>query len=444
MSGSQNLGGVSAEYLSLYAALLCYLHVQTGGGATGAHFLEGCATQLETALHTGTRNAKAASNVVQMFAYFFLVEMISANLIYDLIRKFCEQLTELDVEMVLLLLRTCGFKIRQDDPISLKEIILLVEKQAAAKAAGEAMQEYDALGGDAEASQTGSTKRLEFMLSTISDLRNNRERPSDINGGLKSRAKILMDWVYSKESKGGGVDSAEFTLPVRLETLLAPENTKKGLWWMEARLERGSLRQGDKDADDHRDGSDLEFGEPEMSADLMALARKMRMSTDVRKAVFCAVMGADDYAEASRELARLAPQLKPPQDREIIRVIFACCSQEKSYNPYYAALLRSVCGAHGAGNHAYTLRFSFWDLLKDADGVSRQKLENAAQLLASLLLDKSPRIGECLSHSLATYSDQQTVQVFLNPWVLVRCQDGIASSLLSGWPCQSTQGRGFS
>ena len=74
-------------------------------------------------------------------------------------------------------------------------------------------------------------------------------------------------------------------------------------------------------------------------------------------------------------------------------MIFECCTQEKAYNPYYAALLRSVCGAHGAGNHAYTLRFSFWDLLKDADGTSRRKLENAAQLLATLLLDKSPRIG---------------------------------------------------
>jgi nucleolar MIF4G domain-containing protein 1 len=406
VSGSQNLGGVSAEYLSLYAALLCYLHVQTGGGATGAHFLEGCAKQLETALDPETRNAKAASNIVQMFAYFFLVEMVSASLIYDLIRKFCERLTELDVEMVLLLLRTCGFKIRQDDPISLKEIVLLVEKRAAAKAAGETMQEQhdaDAQGeldanaagagaGAADAAaETGGSKRLDFMLSTISDLRNNRERPSDINGGVRSRAKLLTDWVYSKESKGGGVDSGEVTLPVRLETLLAPDSTKKGLWWLEARLERGSLRKGDG-SDDRGTGQDP-FDEPEMSADLMALARKMRMSTDIRKAVFCAVMGADDYTEASRELARLAPQLKPPQDREIIRVIFECCTQEKAYNPYYAALLRSVCGAHGAGNHAYTLRFSFWDLLKDADGTSRRKLENAAQLLATLLLDKSPRIG---------------------------------------------------
>lgn len=404
VSGSQNLGGVSAEYLSLYAALLCYLHVQTGGGATGAHFLEGCAMQLEQALHTETRNAKAASNIVQMFAYFFLVEMISANLIYDLVRKFCHQLTELDVELVLLLLRTCGFKIRQDDPISLKEIILLVEKQAAAKAAGENMLGNNAAGGDAEASQSAPTKRLDFMLSTISDLRNNRERPSDIHGGVKSRAKILMDWVYSKESKGGGVDSGEFTLPVRLETLLAPDSTKKGLWWMEARLERGSLRTSDKTGDGHQEGEDIEFNEPEMSADLMALARKMRMSTDVRRAVFCAVMGAEDYAEATRELAKLAPQLKPPQDREIIRVIFACCTQEKTFNPYYAALLRSVCGGHGAGNHAYTLRFSFWDLLKDADGVSRRKLENAAQLLASLLLDKSPRIGEFSMHSMSAQS----------------------------------------
>ena len=231
------------------------------------------------------------------------------------------------------------------------------------------------------------------MLLTISDLRNNRERPAE-GGGARARAKVLHDWVYSADSKRGGYSSSDATLPVRLATLLAPQSAKKGLWWMEARLEGGSMdrRKEQEHATAPGDADDVE-----MSADLMALARKMRMSTDVRKAVFCAVMGAEDYVDAGHRLAKLTPQLKPPQDREIVRVIFECCTQEAEYNPYYAAVLRTVCGAHGGGNHAYTLRFSFWDMLKEADGMPRRKIENAAQLLVSLLVDKSPRVGwDCI------------------------------------------------
>ena len=109
----------------------------------------------------------------QLFGYCFLVEMVSVGLIYDLIRLFCQNLSTLgtylprpprqtnkehfpniqnhgtpilrapapraltvvlgclphtapDVELILGLLRCCGFKIRQADPASLQEILKTV------------------------------------------------------------------------------------------------------------------------------------------------------------------------------------------------------------------------------------------------------------------------------------------------------------------------------
>lgn len=84
------------------------------------------------------------------------------------------------------------------------------------------------------------------------------------------------------------------------------------------------------------------------------------MNTDARRAVFCCVMGADDYMDAFERLLRLP--LKAQQEREIVRVVVECCLQvglsrsvaspvwnvdvtewlrlqEESFNPYYAALL---------------------------------------------------------------------------------------------------------
>eukprot|EP00951_Prasinocladus_malaysianus_P008045 scaffold57866_cov52-Prasinocladus_malaysianus.AAC.1 len=49
------------------------------------------------------------------------------------------------------------------------------------------------------------------------------------------------------------------------------------------------------------------------------------MNTDARRAVFCCVMGADDYMDAFERLLRLP--LKAQQEREIVRVVVECCLQ---------------------------------------------------------------------------------------------------------------------
>lgn len=72
--GSKNIGGVSVEYLSLYAGLMCAVHVQTDP-STGAHFLEELAMAFVAAHQKGeagarpgtieSTNQKAAANLVQ-------------------------------------------------------------------------------------------------------------------------------------------------------------------------------------------------------------------------------------------------------------------------------------------------------------------------------------------------------------------------------------------
>lgn len=43
-----------------------------------------------------------------------------------------------------------------------------------------------------------------------------------------------------------------------------------------------------------------QFGE-----ELLQLAAKQRMNTDVRRAVFCVIMGSEDFVDASERLLRL-------------------------------------------------------------------------------------------------------------------------------------------
>ena len=70
--GSSNLGGVTHEFLSLYAGLMSAVHVQTDP-STGAYFLEQLALAFQTAHAPGpTQHQKAATNLVQMLVHFYL------------------------------------------------------------------------------------------------------------------------------------------------------------------------------------------------------------------------------------------------------------------------------------------------------------------------------------------------------------------------------------
>lgn len=62
----------------------------------------------------------------------------------------------------------------------------------------------------------------------------------------------------------------------------------------------------------------------EYDAKLLEVAKKQRMNTDVRRAIFCIVMGSEDYLDAFEKLVRLG--LKNKQERDIVFVIIHCCS----------------------------------------------------------------------------------------------------------------------
>lgn len=77
---------------------------------------------------------------------------------------------------------------------------------------------------------------------------------------------------------------------------------------------------------------------------LLSLASEQRLSTDVRKSIFVAIMGADDYVHASERLGKLG--LKRAQRAEVVRVLLHCCGAEAGYNAFYALLAARLCASH--------------------------------------------------------------------------------------------------
>jgi nucleolar MIF4G domain-containing protein 1 len=79
----------------------------------------------------------------------------------------------------------------------------------------------------------------------------------------------------------------------------------------------------------------------EIQVDLLNLADSQRMNTQIRKTIFCIIMGAEDYVDCFEKLLKL--NLSDQQERQVLRVLLQCCMQEKAYNAYYAAVLQELC-----------------------------------------------------------------------------------------------------
>jgi len=123
------------------------------------------------------------------------------------------------------------------------------------------------------------------------------------------------------------------------------------------------------------------------------------MNTEARRAIFCVIMGAEDFADALERLLRLP--LAEKQDREVPRVLLECCLQEKAYNPYYEVLASKLCERQK--KHRLTLQLCVWDQIReiaptagdddkgddDEQGkpaISVRRIANLARFTAGLLL----------------------------------------------------------
>ena len=70
----------------------------------------------------------------------------------------------------------------------------------------------------------------------------------------------------------------------------------QGLWWQAQAGELTDLLGMSKALRDQTQ----QYGN-----ELLQLAAKQRMNTDVRRAIFCIIMGSEDYADASERLLKL-------------------------------------------------------------------------------------------------------------------------------------------
>lgn len=316
---------------------------------------------------------KQTSNLITFISELYNFRLIGPNIIFDYIRVMLDDLSELNAELLLRIVRTCGPTLRQDDPMALKDIATLIPP---------AVAKYG---------EKNLTVRTKFMIETITDLKNNGLKRGTGTSAVVSehltRMKKTLGQLKSRKLKA--------TEPLRIGLKDIKNADRTGKWWLVGSSWAG--KSGDKDtgksgAPENNGGSDdesitLDDGWDE-GPDLLVLAKEQGMNTEVRRSIFVSVLSALDVEDAYLRLLKL--QLNRDRKQEIAIVLLRCVGAEEHYNPYYSLVAKKMCENQRQVKLAFQIRL--WKMLS--------KLGEAGYVDEDEKIDEDDREKELITRRL--------------------------------------------
>ncbi|XP_050212543.1 uncharacterized protein LOC126664278 [Mercurialis annua] len=350
------------QYAAVFAAFVAGMACSVGIDFS-AKLLASLAKSFEDEYHK--EDNMSLRNLTLLLSFLCTFGVCYSDLIYDFLDMLSKRLEEIDVSTILTVLQCCGMKIRSDDPTAMKNFIQCVQSRVnELKASSE--EDHEKLIG----------KRMEFMLETICDIKNNKKRHKE-DVAQHTRIKKWLQKLNVEEILIKGLKWSKLVDP-----------GKKGQWWLS-----GNTAAKTDDIDEVANTIDKEVLEAQK---MLQLAASQRMNTDARKAIFCIVMSGEDYIDAFEKLLRL--DLPGKQDREIMRVVVECCLQEKVFNKYYTALASKLC-EHDK-NHKYTLQYCLWDHFKELESTQLLRSMHLAKFVAEMVTSFSLSLSALKSAEL--------------------------------------------
>lgn len=354
---------------------------RTTGPDFGAPLLEGMVEAFDR-YHAQNSDEKQTLNILAFLSNSYTLQTLGCEVIFDYIRMLLDNFSEANTELLLRVIRISGTQLRQDDPSSLKDIVLLLQRAITAAGGAEKV-----------------SVRTKFMIETIHNLKNNRTKA----GGAGSVSSLEHTTRMKKTL--GQIKSTKTTEPLRISLADIRDSEKKGKWWLvgaswrdPAKMVNGASEQPIvATAPPAREDDAAADSEPE-EVDFYALAKAQGMNTDVRRAIFVSIIGAVDPTHAQLRIQKL--NLKNKQQLEIPRVVLHFAAAEPIYNHFYTLVGLHFCYGH---KMAKAWQFALYDVYRriDADDDDEDsgegKLEiksvyNIAKLYATLVAEGHLRI----------------------------------------------------
>eukprot|EP01133_Synstelium_polycarpum_P019015 gene19015-22761_t len=321
-------------------ALVSAIH---GGIGTdiGGYFIEELFKKYQSAYQRGAENE--TSNLLLTIIHLYNFQVLNSILIVDLAKTYLESFSELDISLVLLVLQNGGYQLRADDPVALKDIVLLVQKKQT----------------ELKEKEGEVVSKVSFMMELITNLKNNKIKNTKLIDTLATLRKAVRSLLRASDTS-----MSSSTLRISLKDLESVDTN--GRWWLvgSSWAGNGKTRIGADGTIIQSDATASSLVKEKASTftnELLQLAKANRMTTDLQKAIFCIVMSSIDYIDAFEKLMEL--ELKDKQDREVVQIILHCCMKERKFNPYYLHLLNRLCNHDG--NYKFTLQYNLWDKLKE-------------------------------------------------------------------------------
>lgn len=323
------------SYVLNYVALTAALVYCVGTDLVGC-VLEGLVTELDQRRRTiqeahitesqRSDHSKVVMNVMTALSFLYDLQVISRIIILDLIGECVDGIEhEHEVEGLVRLIRLCGAQLRREDPTALKHIISLIQE----KTQGLRLP--------------SQSSRFKFMLDVVQDLKNNKQKLVAIQRGDMEHVKKLLK-SFQQARGSNKID------PLNVSLSDIREAKSKGKWWKIGAAWKGRERVETIHPIAKENEGDFK---------LLEIAKGQHMNTDVRRAIFGALMTSEDYHDAFRKL--LALRLPSRQEREIVHVILHCLCQERVYNPYYSLVATKFIGTRH--NFEVTFKYALWDRL---------------------------------------------------------------------------------
>ncbi|EWC45579.1 hypothetical protein DRE_05437 [Drechslerella stenobrocha 248] len=331
-------------FFTLYGGFVAALY-KILGTDFGAYFVQSLVEEfdkcygeaLEASDDTPASSSKKQVNdFVSLLAELYNFGVIGSTLIFDFIRIFVSDVAELNAELLLRVVKSSGPQLRQDDASSLKDIVSMLNTSVA-KVGSERL-----------------STRFKFMVETLTNLKNNKTRKANDSSVVASEAIVRMKKTLGTLSNR----SLRASEPLRPSLKDIRDVDKNGKWWLVGASWRNDMAQ-EGDPEDGKGEGLFQVVETEEVTNFLQLAREQRMNTDIRKAIFVAIMSAEDYTDAREKLFKL--RLKRNQEREIPHVLLHCCGNEGQYNPYYTLIAQQLCSQHSL---RMTFQFSLWEVFR--------------------------------------------------------------------------------
>jgi nucleolar MIF4G domain-containing protein 1 len=339
---------LSDTFMILHAGFIAAVYKVTGPHF-GAQLLECLVSEFFTRYNLekeSNAGRKEASNIIALLAEMYTFQVVGSTIIFDYIRLFLTELSDLNTELLLKIIKNSGAQLRHDDPSSLKDIVILLQKSVAA------------------VGEETLPVRTKFMIETINNLKNNRPKT-----GLAASSVALEHTTRMKKTLGtlsGRAGNTSEPLGVGLSDIQGSK--KEGKWWLVGASWRNELNGNEKGTRDLDEADLTPESDPTPTSstkvenettDLLQLAKEQRMNTDIRRAIFINIMSASDYKDAHTRLTKL--KLKKAQELEIPRVLIHCAGSEGVYNPYYTLIAKRLCSEH---RFKWAFQYGLWDIFR--------------------------------------------------------------------------------